>query len=298
MKKTLSEAEIVENFKTSLENDGKTRATIESYLIDVTHFLKYLKDKQVNFTGDIKRVHFQSFKKYLLDNNYKRSTINKKVNSLQEFNHYLIRQKLTTELVVKNQQDMIKLANGSEMEVEVFSDEEIEKILFFIYEDKISVRDRAIILLLLYTGIRVSEIVNLKLHDIDFLAMKMTVVGKGEKERHIPLKPEVITAIKDYLEKERCNHKQANDSDYLFLSQRSKKMHRDCINRRLKVITKDLGFLVYPHKFRHSFCTNLLKKGTEITTVANLAGHTRVETTARFYINTSKKEKEQAIENL
>ena len=153
MKKTLSEAEIVENFKTSLENDGKTKATIESYLIDVIHFLNYLKDKQVNFTGDIKRVHFQSFKKHLVDKNYKRSTINKKVNSLQEFNHYLIRQKLTAELVIKNQQDMIKLANGSEMEVEVFTDDEIEKLLFYIYEDEVTIRDRAIILLLLYTGI-------------------------------------------------------------------------------------------------------------------------------------------------
>ncbi|WP_411682652.1 tyrosine-type recombinase/integrase [Clostridium thailandense] len=194
--------------------------------------------------------------------------------------------------------DKVKVAAGSEEEVEVFTDAEIEKLLFYIQSEELTSRDRLIILLLLYTGVRVSELVNINLKDIDVLAMNLTIAwGKGGKRREVPLKGEVIDALKEYLEGERKDSKFA-DSEYLILTNRSLKMDRDAVNKLLSKMEKKPGIRMHPHKFRHTFCTRLLKKGVELTTVAKLAGHASIQTTARFYINTSQKDKRDAVELL
>jgi integrase/recombinase XerD len=75
-------------------------------------------------------------------------------------------------------------------------------------------------------------------------------------------------------------------------------MDRDAVNRLLQRMEKKIGIRMHPHKFRHTFCTRLLKKGVELTTVAKLAGHASIQTTATFYINTSKQDKRDAVELL
>jgi len=194
--------------------------------------------------------------------------------------------------------DKIKVAAGSEGEVEVFSDEEVERILFHIENrQQVSQRDRAIILLLLYTGVRVSEVVHIKMQDIDFLTLTLKIVGKGGKYREVPLKLEVVVAVKEYIEGERKLSKYS-DSKYLLLTQRAGIMDRDTVNKLLHRHGEELHLEIYPHKFRHSFCTRLLKKGVELTTVAKLAGHANIQTTVSFYINTSQKEKREAVDLL
>ena len=95
--------------------------------------------------------------------------------------------------------DKVKIAAGSE---EVFTDAEIEKLLFYIQSEEVTSRDRMLILLLLYTGVRVSELVNIKLKDVDVLAMNL-IVAWGERWEKVPLRGEVIDAPKEYLEGER-----------------------------------------------------------------------------------------------
>ncbi|MFL0194359.1 tyrosine-type recombinase/integrase [Clostridium sp. WILCCON 0269] len=226
------------------------------------------------------------------------NTINKKVNSLQSFNKYLVDSSYTNEIVVDLKKDKVRIAAGSEGEVEIFTDTEIEKLLFFIQSEKVLSRDRLIILLLLYTGIRVSELVSIKLKDIDVLAMNLTVAwGKGGKRREVPLKGEVVDSIKEYLEEERKNNKFA-ESEYLILTNRSAKMDRDAVNKLLNRMEGKLDIRMHPHKFRHTFCTRLLKRGAELTTVAKLAGHASIQTAATFYINTSQRDKGEAVELL
>ncbi len=192
----------------------------------------------------------------------------------------------------------MKVAAGSEGEVEVLTDAETEKLLFYIQSQKVTARDRLIILMLLYTGVRVSELVNVKLKDIDLLAMNLTIsCGKGGKRREVPLKGEVIDAIKEYLEDERKRNKFA-ESEFLILTSRAGNMDRDAVNKLLNKMGKTLEIRLHPHKFRHTFCTRLLKRGAELTTVAKLAGHSSIQTTAKFYINTSQKDKRDAVEML
>lgn len=292
---TRTEKQVTE-FEEALAADGKAPKTVESYTGDIRAFLEWLESKGNIFTGNLKRFHITSYRSYLVQNNYEINTINKKLNSLQSFNQFLMDRGYLTEQVVDLKKDKVKLAAGSEKEVEVFTDDEVEKLLFFIQGENILSRDRLIVLLLLYTGVRVSELVNIKLRDVDLLSMNLTIAwGKGGKRREVPLKGEVIEAIKEYLQGQRKDNKFV-DSEYLILTNRSAKMDRDAINRLLNRLESKLSIRMHPHKFRHTFCTNLLKRGVELTTVAKLAGHSSIQTTASFYINTSQKDKREAVE--
>lgn len=293
-----SAEKIAVEFEFYLTADGKANKTLESYVGDIRTFLQWVESKGNSFTGNLKRFHVTSYRNYLVQESYEVNTINKKINSLQSFNQYLIYKNYILEQVVDLRKDKVKIASGSEKEVEILDDNEIEKLLFYIQSDEVTARDRMIIYFLLYTGVRVSELVNIKLKDIDMLAMNLTIAwGKGGKRREVPLKSEVIEAVKEYLEGDRRDSKFA-DSEYLILTNRSPKMDRDAVNKLLSRMEKKLGIKMHPHKFRHTFCTRLLKKGVELTTVAKLAGHASIQTTANFYINISQKDKRDAVELL
>ncbi len=293
--KKVTEQAILAEFEKYLLIDGKRPKTVTSYIGDIRIFISFLEKKQVNFSGQLTRFYITSYKENLLETDYSINTINKKINSLISFNHFLIDQGLTSDQVVYPSKDKIKIAAGSEGEIEVFTDMEVEQILFYIEEkQKVSQRDKVVILTLLYTGLRVGELVNLKIKDLDLLTLNLKVVGKGGKYREVPLKAEVADTIKVYLEGERKNSRFAS-SDYLLLSERASQMNPDAVNKLLNKHGQKLNLVMKPHKFRHTFCTRLISKGVELTTVSQLAGHSNIQTTAKFYINVSRENKEDAV---
>lgn len=287
---------ILTSFVQHLQAEGKGAKTILSYSGDVRAFLQWLADKGQPFRGSFSRFHITRYLAQLQEQNYTHNTINKKVNSLNSYNFFLINQKLMEEKVVYPNKDKVKIARGSEGEVAVFSDLEVERLLFHV-EDKKQVcqRDKVVVLLLLYTGLRVSELVNLKLRDFDLLTLQLKVVnGKGGKYREVPLKPEVAEAVQVYLEGERKMHRLAH-SPYLLLTQRAEKMDKDTVNKLLNKMGSKLQLTIFPHKFRHTFCTQLLKRGVPISTIAIIAGHSGISTTVGFYLNTSRQDKQEAV---
>ncbi|MCM3625714.1 tyrosine-type recombinase/integrase, partial [Brevibacillus borstelensis] len=108
-----------------------------------------------------------------------------------------------------------------------------------------------IVWLLLYTGVRVSELCGIQLSDLDYLTNTLRITGKGGKYREIPLRPDLVDLIKEYIRSERQENKH-QDSPYLLLSQRAEKMHKDAVNTLLEGMERRLGFKMYPHKFRHT----------------------------------------------
>ncbi|WP_411502724.1 tyrosine-type recombinase/integrase [Brevibacillus centrosporus] len=288
--------DLIQQFEQYLVENGIASKTIESYVGDVKGFCVFLEGMGVEQPTDLKRFYVSSYKSHLMENKYAVATINKKINSLQAFNLFLIDRKLTTEQVVTLRKDRIKVAAGSEGEVEVFSEQEVNQLLFFVQDrSKVSLRNHLIVWLLLYTGVRVSELCGIQLNDLDYLTNTLRVTGKGGKYREIPLRPDLVDLIKEYIRSERQENKH-KDSSYLLLSQRAEKMHKDAVNTLLEGLEKQLGYKqLYPHKFRHTFCSRLLKKGVPLTTVSKLAGHAHIQTTAHYYINTSRQDKEQAV---
>ncbi|SFA79996.1 integrase/recombinase XerD [Clostridium frigidicarnis] len=286
---------IIEQFTINLIEDGKSTNTVQSYVRDITAFLKYLGTMGVEFDGTLKRFYITSYKNYLVDNSYEPATINKKVNSIQAFNNFLVAKGYMQENVIDLKKDRVKIAIGSEHQLEVYIDNQLERIQFYIQDSKkVSLRDKIIIQILMFTGVRVSELCDIRLKNIDFLLSQIKIIGKGGKVREVPVKFEVMDTIQEYIPER--NNNPYKDSEYLILGQRGV-IQRDAVNTLLEKHTLKGNFEIKlkPHTFRHTFCTRLITKGIPITTVSKLAGHSSIETTAKFYINSSKEDKMRAV---
>lgn len=289
------QSQILQQFRTWLEEDGRATSTVSSYVNDVKKFSQYLLEKQVDLKVPISRFYFISYMKHLESDGVKISTRNKKINSLKVYNDWLFKIGLVDDIFISIKKDKVKIANGSEAEVSVLNDQQVERFLFYL--EKETHRNKLIGYLLLYTGIRVSELINIKISDVDQLTSHLTVWGKGGKIREIPLRKDVLEVMKQYLKNERSQNKFVY-SPYLLLSQRAEKMHRDAVRRWLDDTGRYLGFHIHPHMLRHTFCTRLIRNGVEISTVSKLAGHAGINMTVKYYINTSKKEKQNAVDLL
>jgi integrase/recombinase XerD len=177
---------VLKDFQQWLIEDGKSPKTIESYCNDVKQFQLYLAEKAADEKQLLSRFSFVRYKKHLLDHEFKTSTINKKVNSLKVFNDYLQKKGTANENYIQLKRDRVPVATGSERVVQALTDEEVERVLFFLQDGtKVSSRNRLVVYLLLYTAVRVSELVNIKLVDIDSLSFTLMVRGKGGKVREI-----------------------------------------------------------------------------------------------------------------
>ncbi|MDK7666794.1 tyrosine-type recombinase/integrase [Cytobacillus oceanisediminis] len=281
-------------FEQWLFTEGKAAKTIESYVNDVKGFQSYLQEK-LKDVPVLSRFSFVRYKEHLMKEGYAISTINKKINSLKVYNDFLRTKGHLSESFIQLKRDRIKIAAGSEDNVDALLDVQIEQLLFYVENrNKVSTRNKLIVYLLLYTGVRVSELVGIKIADVDFLTSQLTVIGKGGKRREIGLRQDVLQLVRDYMREERSGANFSH-SDYLLVSQRAEKMHRDAVRDWLAKISQELGFKLHPHLFRHTFCTRLLKKGVDLTTVSKLAGHSTVNMTAKFYIQTTKQEKMDAV---
>lgn len=283
-------------FESYLRSEGKSENTIVNYITDIRSFQAYLAVISITKVEQIQRQHIVAYRQQLLSKNYRPATINKAVNSLHSFTDWLIGAgKIPSQLsLVRPAQDRIKIASGSENNIEVLNDAEVKMLLNYLSITNISLRDKLIVHFLLYTGTRVGELCGTKISNLDLLTGQLKVIGKGMKYREIPLRPDLVSLIQDYLKNERSKSK-FSGSPYLFVSQRAELLNRDAVNTILEKIGVATGLHLYPHKFRHTFCTRLIAAGVPITTVSKLAGHAGVDTTARFYISISREEKLQAV---
>jgi len=285
--------DLVMEFAQYLRESGIAEKTIESYTGDVRGFQAYL--RTLGEKPKLEKKYCNSYRSHLMEMGYSIVTINKKINSLQAYNRFLKSHGKVKEDIVKLSRDRIRIASGSEKEVDTYTEEEIQQINYLIQDPgRLSARNRLILSLLLYTGMRVSELTDIKIKDIDLLTGTLKITGKGSKYREVPLREDSAELVKDYISGERKENPHS-DSPYLLISQRSGKLHRDTVNYMLRNCGEKLGFHIYPHKFRHTFCSQLLKKGVPLTTVSKLAGHSSIQTTARFYINTNRQDKLEAV---
>ena len=167
---------ILAAFEKWLMEDGKAETTVKSYVNDVRKYNAYLSEREIEETL-INRLYFTSYIKFLKVNNMAVNTINKKITSLKVYNDWLVREGLANDVYVSIKRDKVKVADGSEDEVSVLDDEQVERFLFHL--EKESQRNKVIGYLLLYTGVRVSELVNIRLSDIDQLTRNLKVRGKA-----------------------------------------------------------------------------------------------------------------------
>ncbi len=290
--------DLLKEFKQWLIEDGKSPKTIESYCNDVKQFQLYVAEKAADEQQPLSRFLFVRYKQHLLDHEFKVSTINKKVNSLKVFNDFLELKGIVDGNYIQLRKDRVPIATGSEQVVEALTEAEVEQVLAYVHdESKVSIRNRLIVHTLLYTAVRVSELITIKLTDIDALTSTLVVRGKGGKVREIGIRNDLMDLIKDYIQGER-QESNFSQSPYLLVSQRSGKMHRDAVFKFLMNASNDVEIKLHPHLFRRTCATLLLRRGVPIVTVSKILGHHSVDMTSKMYIQTSRKDKQDALDLL
>lgn len=212
--------QLAQEFQQWLTEEGRALKTIESYVGDIKGFQQFLSEKAADESQPLSRFSFVRYKQSLLDRNFATATINKKINSLKVYNDMLQKQGLVEENYIQLKRDRVQIAAGSEHVVTAMSEEEVERFLFYIEDHtKVSMRNKLIGYLLLYTRVRVSELINIKVADIDFLTASLLIRGKGGKLREVSLRQDVVNLIKQYRKEDRQLGR-FHESNYLLVSQR------------------------------------------------------------------------------
>ncbi len=251
--------------------------TIESYKNDIVEYLNYLNRESLNF----KKVEYSDIRFYLMylkdekkDDN---SSINRKLSSLRGFYKFL-----ANEGYVKS--NVFSLVNGPKKSKKLpryFEYNELEE-LFNVPDTRTPLGQRDLLLLeMLYaTGVRVGELVNIKVKDIDFSNKNILILGKGNKERFVQFGEYCEEILNEYLSDGR-NTLNTKDSDYLFLNNNGGELTERGVRFILDKLIKQTGINknISPHMIRHSFATHLLNEGCDLLTVQKLLGHESIKAT-------------------
>lgn len=269
---------LIEDFYYYLLLERKlSKTSSEFYLKDTQEFLDWIK-KDLNeiFEEDIKR-----FISHLRAKKRNPSTVARKLSSLRSFFYFLNKE----EIVPQNPLEDIETPKIKRKLPQVLTIGEVEKLLNTIEtkKDNESIRAKAMFELLYATGMRVSEVLNLKINDLNLEEGFVRVIGKRNKERIVPIGEPAILAIKEYLNFVRPSFLNKKDisNPYLFLNQKGGKLTRMGFWKILKRYVKLAGIekKITPHTFRHTFATHLLEGGANLRIVQELLGHSNISTT-------------------
>lgn len=248
--------------------------TVESYKIDLESFLKSYEN--IIDTNQLSKDDIDTFVFDLSLNGYSSATIRRRISCLQTFYAFLESEDIKKNILVKI--DMPKLENKLPS---FLNDDEVNLLLNFYNGDtKNSIRNKAIINILYSCGLRVSELVNLKIDNIINSDYLIKVSGKGSKERLIPIRKEAHDDLINYIDNVRSKIIIV-DKKYLFLTNGGKKISRQLVNQILDKAAKECNIdkPVHPHTLRHSFATQLINNGASLRIVQELLGHSNLETT-------------------
>ena len=253
--------------------------TVKSYNNDLNKYLNFLsKNKKIKSLDSIQYEDIRKYIVFLTKKNQRPSSINRNISSIKKFHLYL----LDNEIISHNASELIESQKNRRNFPDTLSVHEIEKILNSIGNVSIiDIRDSSILALLYSSGIRVSELVNLELSNIFLDQDYIKIIGKGKKERLVPIGLKAKKKLIYYIEKSRKNINTIHSKGYIFLSYRSKQLTRMAIFNIIKKYTllADISKKVSPHTFRHSFATHMLEGGADLRIVQELLGHENINTT-------------------
>lgn len=257
---------------------GLSKNTLESYIRDCKKFILYLNEKNVAELKDIEHSHILDFLTELKSNKSKPKTIARYIVSIKQFFKYLQIEKIVTEDPTIN----IKTPKLTISLPDILSLEDVVKLLETPDDiTQIGQRDSAMLEVLYGTGIRVSELVNLKMSSLNFDLGYLIVFGKGSKERTVPLGSIALKKVSLYIENARIQLLKNNSSEYLFLNRNGKNMTRQGFwkNLRQYVIKSGINKVVTPHTIRHTFASHLLERGADLRTIQTILGHSDISST-------------------
>ncbi len=266
--------------------------TIKAYTIDLNQYLEFITTTEINQKIINEYIHYLN-KKYL-----KYKTIKRKIASVKAFYSYLEYEEIIDYSPFNKIKTKIK---EPKLLPKTIQKDYIDKIIHLLLKDlknsktefqkKISLRNITLISVMFSTGIRVSELCNIKLKDIDLLEKKLKIFGKGSKERILYLgNSNVVQLCQMYL----TYNNTCKKNEYFFLNKFNKKLSEQTVRILLKKIESELELSTHitPHMFRHTFATTLLEKGVDIRYIQNILGHSSISTRQIYTYVTYSKQKE------
>ncbi|MDY6914885.1 MAG: tyrosine recombinase XerC [Candidatus Cloacimonadota bacterium] len=261
-----------------LKSRGLSENSIRSYLQDLRQLQKFLKkyfsDGAIKL-DEVEKLYLRDFLRYLHQNKCKNRTLARKTSSIKNFFSYCHR----FELITSNPAITLEIPKFERKLPKHFSEEEMEELLSIPdLSTKFGIRDRAILEIIYSSGLRISEVCSIKLSNIQ--GNMIRVMGKGRKERLLPLGNKAVKAIRNYI-KVRHLFIDKKDPAELFLSKSGRKISpdvmREILEKYLNLVAKTKGYS--PHALRHSFATHLLNNGADLRAVQEMLGHSNLSTT-------------------
>lgn len=271
-----------------LVEKGLAQNTIVSYERDLKSYIKYLKKvEKVTNLQDIQRIHIVHFLTFLKEQGKSAKTLARHIASIRAFHQFLLRDKAvdndpTVHLETpKQERSLPKVLNLQEVEQLLETPKE---------ENHFGLRDKAMLEVLYATGIRISELIGLNTGDVHISMGFVRCIGKGNKERIIPIGKSAVEAVQKYLDEGRPSFvSKKHKDDALFLNHHGQRMSRQGFWKILKRLASEAGISkeLTPHTLRHSFATHLLENGADLRAVQEMLGHADISTT-QIYTHVTK----------
>lgn len=265
-----------------------SKNTKEAYEKDLILFANFLNNKSILSitTNDIK-----NYIKYLNDTSKKDKTIARKIVSIRTFFDYLMKEKL----ISINPCEKIETPKIRKTLPKTLNEKEVLKLLSIKPKTAKEYRNKAMIELMYATGLRVSELVNLEINDVNLIDDYVRVYGKGKKERIIPMADITVEIMDEYINVYRNSLLKGYLTDKVFISSYGKGITRQGFFKIIKKQAKEVGIAkdFSPHTLRHSFATHLLENGADLRSIGEMLGHENIKTTQIYtHLSNSKKRKD------
>ena len=273
----------IDSFILYLHNMKKTSANTEmSYRRDLYKVQVFMENRGIGDISDITKKDLDDYVADLEKQNFKAATISRNIASIKAFYHYLINEGV----VIEDISEDLKAPKIEKKIPEILTTDEVIRLLNQPKGDSPKeIRDKAMLELLYATGIRVTELITLKLSDVN-MQMGYIVCRDSNKERIIPFGREAKVALAKYLEKTRTSMLVDNEGDLLFSNCSGQSMSRQGFWKLIKYYAKkaDIQSDITPHTLRHSFAAHLVENGADLRSVQEMLGHSDISTT-QIYAN-------------
>ncbi len=253
---------------------GRSLNTVKSYERDLRKFFTFLSDNTKEAL-EFKKEDILAFVSYLRDNDFESSSISRMLSSIRMFCRYIVVEGIRRE----NPSEILQNPRGWKRLPKALSIEDIMRLLKSIKDTQMAERDQVIFELMYASGLRVSELTELRVEDVNLEAGFLRVIGKGGRERVVPLSEHTVESIKNYLINVRPRFLKGKSVPYLFVSKRGSRLTRQRIWQSLKEYARKAGVELSPHVIRHSFATHLLEGGADLRSVQKMLGHADISTT-------------------
>ncbi len=259
--------------------------TINSYVFDLKFFYSFIEQKEeLNHIKDIDEnilieyITYMNKKQSKKGKVYSEKSIYRMISVLKSFFKFLI----IEDIITDNPSENLDTPKISRLLPTVLTIDEVNKILESIdLSKKFGLRDRAILETMYASGLRVNEVISLEINNVFFKDGFLRIIGKGLKERIVPIGVTALRYVEKYINEERVLIKKNNSGNYLFLNFRGNKMTRMAIWNILKKYSAMAGIKkkIHPHTLRHTFATHLLEGGADIRIIQEMLGHSDISTT-------------------